>query len=134
MKRLDRSEFNKLRAAIDAALVPVANEFGLHTLLGGKVTVDSAAGNFTIKVEGIVKGGMSPEETRLEYHKEHLGIPADWTSGMRFRYANQFFFLRGANTTLTKVLLEGENGKKYVAAVDKFVKHASRAIDIGTAA
>jgi hypothetical protein len=90
----------QIRPEIDAALAPLAKKYGLQSLTVGNGSY-SAGGNFALKLEGVLEGGLTPEAERYKNSAELLGLPP---LGTKFSFGGGEYTTVGINTTGTKVI------------------------------
>lgn len=111
-----RNTINTIRPLVDAALAKIAAENGLSSLKLGRGTF-SPDGSFTIKLEGVMSGGLTKDAQRYNVLRERLPeFPELGTEAARISYGRKKIELTGANTTLSKVIFTDlENGKSYLA-------------------
>lgn len=118
-----------LRADVDAALAPLLAKYSLAKLRLAKGTYDPNAGSFSFKVEGLAKGGTSPDAMRYDSNQQLLGIPPrPFTFQQREpeRSSLWTFTITGLNLTGTKVLCERDDGKTFLFKTDAIIRIATR--------
>ena len=103
MSILSRDDLSKLRANIEKALATVATTHGVR-LKTGKCTFDPDSGNFTLAVEGVVKGGLDKEAAR--YNALRMLHPKLPPLGSKFDHNGKTYKIAGANKTCTKIFAE----------------------------
>ena len=103
MSILNRDLLSKLRPDIDKALATVANTHGMR-LKTGKCTFDPDGGNFTLIVEGVVKGGLDKEAAR--YDALRSLYPKLPPLGSKFDHEGRTYKIVGINKTRTKIVTE----------------------------
>lgn len=102
-----------VRADLDAALVGIAKKHGLASLKCGSGTL--GASNFTLKVEGVVADGKSPEAERYDLYADSLRLPP---RGHVFTAGKYTYKTIGLNTTGSKVLADRiPDGKTFLVPV-----------------
>ena len=110
MAKITSEELKAIRIEIDEALKTVAQKHNLQTLTAGKATYDTE-GAFTFKLEGLVKGGLTPEAQRYNLYKQIENLPE---LGAEVTLRGKHFTTTGINTTGTKVFIKGiDDGKTY---------------------
>jgi hypothetical protein len=110
-KKLSRAKMQELSADIGKALKAVAAKHGLSDLHVGAGSWDPTIGAFHFKVEGVVDGGQSPEAAR--YVREvAMGLPPLGTKFPGNRPGLELT-ITGLNSTGTKVLCKGSDGKEW---------------------
>ena len=122
-----KSKLPAIRADLDAALVAIAKKHGLQQLKTGGIKYTDG-GSFTASVEGIAEGGTSKEGQRYEDLRIYTaGLPE---LGAKIRLASQSgtrdYTVYGCNTTGSKIICTGEEGKQWLFGVDH-VRNAATA-------
>lgn len=117
-----------LRPDIDKALAEIAKKHGLKELVAGNASY-THGGSFSIKVEGIIAGGLSKEESFYDQIATDLGLPP---RGTIFRYgADREYTIRGTNATGSKIIVErtGKEGRFLlpIHLVKQFARAAAKA-------
>lgn len=106
----------QVREKLEKVLPELSKEFGV-TLKTGKGTYDPVNGSFTIKVEGIVDGGLSQEASR--YNSLKLIMPELPDLESTFSYKGDSYKIVGANSRGSKILATNTtNGKTYLFSTD----------------
>ena len=113
-KLIDRNKMKALRDAIDMALVSVAQAHGLEKLYAGSGSFSPSSGSFHFKVEGIVSGRLSSEASRLSMYARSLHLPP---LGTKMVIGKKTMTVTGLNSSNTKVLAHGEDGKTYAVPI-----------------
>lgn len=109
MSKVDETVVKALRTDINAVLAPLASKKGL-TLKLGHCTFDRANGNFTFKLDGTVKGGLTKEEASYETLRSlRPKLPPLRST---FVLDDRTFQIAGANSTRSKVIARMK-GKEY---------------------
>jgi hypothetical protein len=108
--RLTPELLGRLRVSLRVALDEIGAKHGM-TLRDGNCTY-SADGAFTLKIEGVVAGGLTKEQSAYEQMREMIGLPP---RGAKVRAK-----VKGRDAILTvdgfrskKVLLKDESGLQY---------------------
>lgn len=117
-----------LRPDIDEALAEIAKKHGLKELHAGNASYTSG-GAFSIKVEGIISGGLSKEESFYDEIARDFGLAP---RGTVFRYgADREYTILGCNSTGSKIIVTrtGKEGRFLIPLelVKRFAKAAAKA-------
>lgn len=114
---ITKLQLKAIRDDMNAALDAVRVKHDLQSLSCAKCVY--FADNFTMKVEGIVAGGLS-RDAKLYNESRFLGLPP---LGFAFTSKGEKFVTTGLNTTGTKVYCKRESdGKTYLYPADYIVR------------
>ena len=111
MSTINKDFLRDLRVDIEAALKSVAkkHEISLET---GRCTFDPSSGNFTMKVEGVAKGGIDKRGALYESLRQLRPTLPKLRS--KFDYNGKQHEIVGANTTGTKIITKcGDAGYQF---------------------
>jgi hypothetical protein len=123
MNLKDRTEFDALRADINAALAAVAAKYALESISATKINVDGFAGNFTVKLEAVNAGGMTPDARMYEAVCKYTdGLPA---LGAEFKSGQSTYKILGASPTGRKIRAARPNGTVYEFTIEAVIRLAA---------
>jgi hypothetical protein len=120
-KVFDRAFLKRLRDEIDAALAPIAEEYGITLQLGN---ASFSPDDVTFKLKGHIiraPGEMSREAADYKKYAGDYGLnPNQYALGAKFRHRNSTFEITGLKMSSRKypVLCRNHNGKTYKFPVD----------------
>lgn len=128
---LTKDQLRAINADIDAALAAVANKHGLVSLRTKGTTFDPT-GSFTVKVDGMLKGGKTRESSRYEQMlKFRKDLPP---LGAQVTLAGRTVEVTGANSTGSKVIArELSTNKEWLYPVDALAIALARSAQKGSA-
>jgi len=101
-----KATIRALRPEIDKALAEIAKKRGLKSLRAGNASFTND-GFFSLKVEGILEGGLSKEESFYDDIRETYALPArgaKFTTG--FGPTFREYTIVGTNTTGSKIIVK----------------------------
>lgn len=110
-----RDKVQQLRPVIDAALAEIAKQHGLQSLKCGGGSLDSDGGNFVLKVQGTLNGGLDRDASRYESMRGAFGLPP---LGTKFQSGPWGYTICGLNGTISKVIAQRDSGEKYLFKTD----------------
>jgi len=92
----------QLRPQIEAALAAVAEANGIKIKCGNATFT---TGTFSMKLEGVLEGGLTKEAQRFKMYAKECGMQPEWL-GQEFEIMGRTIKVTGINTTLTKVFVD----------------------------
>jgi hypothetical protein len=105
---ITREKLQLIRKDMDKALEEVAKKHGLKKLAAGNATFLKSS--FTIKVEGILEGGESPEEQLYNMYVDIMKLPPLHT---KFTEQGREYEIVGMNSRRSPLIKETSNGKMF---------------------
>lgn len=108
MAEISRDLIRKIEKDVDAVLVEIARKHGLSSLKcsGAMFNVE----NFTLKVQGVVDGGLDESAKRYEDNCQRMHLPV---LGTWFNWGGSKKYQIVGMTSGWSVLARGENDKVY---------------------
>ena len=109
MAEVSKDLLRALRIDIENALLDVAKRHGLKSLKPGNCTYTS--GTFTMKLEGVVEGGM--DKAASAYESQRMWDKTLPPLGAAFEYGDRTYKVAGANKG-NRLFCDRDDGKRFV--------------------